>query len=233
LAGPPPDEEHSYLELQAYLECRCRHVEPPLALVVAWDRFYALNTLRIRAFLGTFGLPEADLEDCLQDLWSKVLTGLATHRYDPRRARLSAWLTIMARNLAVDALRRRRRVSAGWDDDAFAVADADPGPAAAYDRLSTQARVRRVLAELSARAPALSFRVFYLRAMEGRTGREVEDSLGLTPGQVRFRLHRMKSKFRDLYEQSDPSDRSEEGCGPTRDGEKNGISRNIARPRAY
>jgi len=66
--GSPLDEEDLWVKLRAYLECRCRNVDPPPPLAEAWDRFYDLYAPRIRAFLRRFGLPEADREDCLQDV---------------------------------------------------------------------------------------------------------------------------------------------------------------------
>jgi RNA polymerase sigma-70 factor (ECF subfamily) len=229
--GPPLDEEVLCIQLRAYLECRSRNVDPPPHLAEAWDRFYDLYTPRIRAFLRRFSLSEADREDCLQDVWSKVLTRLTEVPLDPRRAPLSPWLITVARNLAIDALRRRRRLGAGLYIDAFAVVDAGPGPEAACDRLALQARVRDVVTELSVRAPAVSFQVLYLHAIDGRTNVEVAETLGLTPEQVRFRLHRMMRKFRDLFERSGNSDRSEGEEGRSPDGEQR-ISRNTAGPRA-
>ncbi len=229
--GSPLDEEDLWVKLRAYLECRCCNVDPPPPLAEAWDRFYDLYAPRMRAFLRRFGLPEADREDCLQDVWSKVLTRLAALPYDPRRARLSTWLLTVARNQAVDALHLRRRCADPIEDPA-AIVDSGPGSAADCDPLSTQERVRIVLTELSAEIPALNFQVLYLRTIEGCTTAEVAVTLGLTPEQVRFRLHRAKRKFRDLFEHSVDPDHSAGEGGPPRDAERN-FSRNTAGPRAY
>jgi RNA polymerase sigma-70 factor (ECF subfamily) len=199
-ACPSLDEDDLCVKLRAYLDCRSHHVEPPPPLVEAWDRFYDLYRPRVRAYLARFRLSQADQEDCLQDVWSKVLSRPSTLPDGPPRARLSAWLMTVARNRAVDVIRHRRRFSVQWNEDAFAVVDTEPGPAAAYERSSTQRRVRRVLGELCKQATALSFQVFYLRTIDGRTGTEVANTLGLTPDQVRFRLHRMRCKFRDLLQ---------------------------------
>ena len=231
---PPLDEADLYVKLRAYLECRSQNVDPSSPLAEAWARFYDLYAPRIRAFLRRFGLPEADREDCLQDVWSKVIAHLAGLTYDPRRARLSTWLLTVARNRAVDAIRRRRR-SADPIEDPTVIVDSGLGPAADYDRLSTQDRVRIVLTELSAEVSSLSFQVLYLRTIEGCTTAEVADTLGLTPEQVRFRFHRAKHKFRDLYEHSVDPDRSEGEDGrPRNPGTANKrFPRNTAGLRAY
>ena len=110
----------------------------------------------------------------------------------------------LARNKAVDAIRRRSRhaFESLGEGDAVAVRDPGPDPADAYERSRTQGQVRSVLAELSSRVSPTSFQVLYLRWIEGRTTSEVADALELTPDQVRFRAHRMKRKVRDLLERS-------------------------------
>ncbi len=83
---PAPAEEALFVKLRAYFECRSRNVDPPPALAEAWDQIYKRYTPQIRAFLRGFNLQEADREDCLQDVWSRVVSGSS---YDPKRARAS------------------------------------------------------------------------------------------------------------------------------------------------
>ncbi len=200
------EEEALFLQLRAYWEFRSQNVDPPVALAQAWDQIYKHYTPQIRAFLGRFNLQEADREDCLQDVWSSVLAGAT---YDPKRARLSTWLLTMARNRAIDLIRRHRLApSPIQDPDAFL--DSRVSPADEIDRVSTEERLEIVLAELSASVPAVSFRVLYLRAIEGLTTAEVAEALHLNPGQVRLRLHRMRLKLRALLENDEPA--------PMRDG---------------
>jgi RNA polymerase sigma-70 factor (ECF subfamily) len=188
-------------KLKAYLRCRSRSVNPPPTLAEAWDHFYAFHTPRIRRFLSRSGLPEADREDCLQDVWREIVVHLADLHYDPRRGRLSTWLITVARNRALN-MRRRRYLCVALIEDATALVDRGPGPVAACECLSTQAQVRSVLAALSTQVSELNFQVLYQRCFDGRTNAEVAQTLGLTPERVRFRLHRMKQRFRHLFERS-------------------------------
>lgn len=197
-------------QLKAYLECRSRNVDPPAPLVEAWDRFYLLHTPKIRAFLRKSGLSEVDQEDCLQCVWGEVVEHLAALPYNPRRARLSTWLLTVARNRSVDMLRRRRRLSSGLGESMNAVVDPRPGPIAAYERRSTWGHVERALAELSEQVSELNFQVFQQRMFDDRTVAEVAATLDLTPEQVRFRLHRMKRKFRELFDRSIGSPQDDE-----------------------
>ena len=186
-------------QLKDYLACLSRNLDPPSTLAESWDRFYAINTPRIWAFLRRCGLAAADREDCLQEVWGEVIVHLPDLPYDPKRGRLSTWLITVARNRAVDMIRRRRRLAEGMDDDAFAVVDSGPSPADDCERHSMQERVRSAVIELSEEVPPVS-QVFYQRTIEERTTDEVADKLGLTAEQVRSRLHRTKQKFRDLFE---------------------------------
>jgi hypothetical protein len=60
--------------------------------------------------------------------------------------------------------------------------------------------MRRVLAELRRGVSERSYRVLYLRWVEGWTTREIAAALGLTPAQVRSRDHRMIGKCRSLFD---------------------------------
>lgn len=186
------------MKLRAYLDCRLRRVEPPAHLVEAWDGFYHRHMSRLRADLRRFGLREHEREDCLQEIWAKILARPDLLPEDPRGSRIASWFRAVARNGAIDAIRRRQRTAA-WERLDLALEDGLPGPPEICDILADRSRVAAVLGALVARSPKLSYRVFHLRAIEGLTNAEVAEALELTTDQVRFRLHRMMAKFRDLY----------------------------------
>jgi RNA polymerase sigma-70 factor (ECF subfamily) len=211
--------------VKAYLRCRREKVDPPASLAEAWDHFHQELAPRIRSFLGRCHLPESDREDCLQEVWEWLVGHLAQLSYDPRRGRLSTWLMTVARNKAVDRIRRNRQTLTGLGEGVMALADPRPDPADAYDRLWTQARVRAALEELSGQVTKRSYQVLYLRWIEGRTIAEIGEVLGLTPEQVSFRHHRMKSKFRELFQQTLDLDLPGEVVDTDRDFES---SRNVA-----
>src|SRR5262249_13401906 len=152
-----------------------------------------------RALFRKWRLPDADREDCLQEVWVEVVAHLGRFQHDPRRGRLSTWLTTLARNKAADSIRRRSRHPSQplEEGDALALLDPVPGPVADCERRWTQARVRGALEGLAERVSECSFRVLYLRYIEGRTVAEIADVVGLTPEQVRLRAHRMKRRFRN------------------------------------
>ncbi len=193
--------------IKSYLECRSRGVEPLPTLSQAWEGFYAFYDPRLRKFLGKWALSDADRSDCLQEIWHEVLTCLGRFVDDPGRARLSTWLLTLARNKAVDAIRRRsRHTLVHLDGNDTEAADPAPDPAAAYERGRTLAQVHVALDVLAAKVSCTSFRVLYLRWIEGLTTAEVAVTLGITPAQVRSRTCRMKRKLRILLEGAFPGD---------------------------
>ena len=136
----------------------------------------------------------------------------------------------LARNKAVDSIRSQsRRLAEGLGEDA-ATTLVDPGldPATEYERHLTRAQVRSVLAELSGQVSETSFRVLYLRWIEGRTVAETAAAVELTPEQVRFRTHRLKRKFRDLFERSADLDVFDSDLGRLGVEERSDSSRNTA-----
>src|SRR5213080_5071413 len=71
----------------------------------AAERVYEAYSSRIYG-LGLVMLGnEAAAEDLVQDTMVKVWRN--AERYDPARGSLDTWILLMARNLAIDALRRR------------------------------------------------------------------------------------------------------------------------------
>ena len=67
-----------------------------------------------------------DAEECVSDVWLRVWQKCAS--FDPEKGTLAAWVTAVARNAAVDRLRRRRA-----PDEAFDEQDgASPSPCLLY-----------------------------------------------------------------------------------------------------
>jgi len=103
----------------------------------AWDAFvkrfcgviYAAVAKTLRAGAGQSN-PE-DLRDVVQDVFLRLLEGnyRLLRRYDPARSSLVTYLTLIARSVALDHLRRRRPTTSLEDRPADSIAArADPPP---------------------------------------------------------------------------------------------------------
>ena len=111
-------------------------------------------------------------------------------RFDPERGEPRAWLFGIARNAALDELRRRRRQAELVEDPA------DPLPAGSDDSAESSARrvaLSRALAELEPREREL----IALKFFAGLGNTEIGSVLGLSESNVGTRLHRAVAKLRE------------------------------------
>ncbi len=190
-------------QTQAYLECLSRQQQPDLNLRLAWERFYDLYHPLLRRFALASHLARADVHDCVQDVWKEIVRSLPTFAYDPRRGRFRTWLYSLVRCKAIDLLRRRNKHAAESlnGQEGTGLHEPAPDPSADSERQDEREVVRVVLARLRDEVSECSYQVLHLRWIEGLSVPEVAAALDLTPRQVWFRHHRMKQKFRALFNQ--------------------------------
>lgn len=158
-----------------------------------------LGPRTLAALRGRFGrlLDEADFEDAiataLAQLWFE------RGRYDPHKARVATWFLVLARNAAIDLLRRRPAETAQLDDSIASSArtsstvDEDPAAQERRKRLSRQ--LHEGLQELSPRE-----REILKVAADARPGaewaREVAARLKISPAHARVLRFRAARKLR-------------------------------------
>lgn len=110
-------------------------------------------------------------------------------RYDPRKGTPRAWLFAIARNAALDELRRRSRAAALTTD----LPDDAPGPEDDPDGGLRRAAVRAALAGLEPREREL----IALKFHGGLTNAELARALGLSESNAGTRVHRAVTKLRE------------------------------------
>jgi RNA polymerase sigma-70 factor (ECF subfamily) len=163
----------------------------------ATERLYDLYASRVYG-LGLVMLGnESAAEDLVQDTLVKVWRNAA--RYDPARGSLDTWILLMARNLAIDSLRRRvleaRMLQATRPRD-------ESDPAAGPDKVAETAdlvdRARRAMASLSdGQRAALELAYF-----GGKTSAEVAELEGIPLGTAKTRIRTALLKLRESLETS-------------------------------
>jgi RNA polymerase sigma-70 factor (ECF subfamily) len=84
----------------------------------AWDRFVIRFAGLISAAIRHVTGPGGEVDDIAQDVFLRLCKDdfRLLRQFDPRRAGVSTWLTIVARSVALDALRRRRAPTQALDD---------------------------------------------------------------------------------------------------------------------
>jgi RNA polymerase sigma factor (sigma-70 family) len=133
----------------------------------------------------------AAAEDVAQETFSRAWRHAAA--YDPRRGPVSTWLLVIARNLAIDALRLRRAMPT----DPMTLIDlqgasAEPDPEAHALESEDVERVRDAVRSL----PIDQRRALVLAAFHGRTAREIGESEGIPLGTAKTRIRGAMLKLR-------------------------------------
>lgn len=204
--GEDPDRELLVL-VQEYLRRRVLGGHAGRKEVEAWDRFYQVYNPLIRYYIIINHLPlaEEDVRDCVQEIWKELIVRLPRFRTDPTRARFSTWLRILARNKAVDVLRRQRRASFdryGHHVLASLPSEQKDDPGAHCEQADTQDEYRKVLGNLSRQLPRRTELILRLRWIEGCPVADIAAALGLTIPQVWTLNHRGVKRLRQLLTRS-------------------------------
>lgn len=130
-------------------------------------------------------------EECVQDTF--VAAWREAPNYDPRRAAVSTWLVTIARNRAVDLVRRRAARPADPVADVERPDEA-PDTAEAVVAVETATRVAAVLAEL----PRPQREVIVLAYFQGLSHSEIAERLGIPLGTVKGRARLALDRLRAL-----------------------------------
>ena len=155
-----------------------------------FDALYRSSAADIYAYVATFVRDKSTAEDVTALTFERAFRRRRT--FNPRRGSERAWLFGIARNAALDELRRRRRTAA------LVVEPEDPAAALAFDDLAAadadrRAAVRAALAALDAR----DREIVALKFHAGLSNAEIAGVLGVSESNAGTRLHRAVGKLRE------------------------------------
>lgn len=160
---------------------------------VEFDALYRCSASDLYAYVRTLLRDEAAAEDVTALAFERAYRRRAS--FDPKRGTQRAWLFGIARNAALDELRRRRRSAAlvgDTPDERVAGPDDD-------DVALRRAVVRTALAGLDARERE----IVALKFHAGLSNAELATVLGTSASNAGTRLHRAITKLREACH--DPS----------------------------
>lgn len=154
----------------------------------AWDGFVRRYTGLILAGVRAVARDGTDIEDLVQEVFARLCKDgyRLLKTYDPARAGLSTWLTIVARSTARDASRRRRPQ----------VTPLDAVPEAALSVDAPPPEKVRVPDGLLSPRQKLVLTMLYDRDMEVA---DVAVALGIDPQTVRSTHHKAMLKLREHF----------------------------------
>ncbi len=179
----------------------------------AFARLYERTSGHLFAVVLRVQRDRAQAEDLLQEVYVNVWRAAAT--FDAARAQPLTWLTSIARNRAIDSLRRQQTqpqllstTRDDHDDDAEAPDDVvqtaadEPGPLELLDRASDARQLTQCMNGLSAtqrQSLALAF-------FDGLSHAEVADHLRQPLGTVKSWLRRALQSLRQCLDQAGSRD---------------------------
>lgn len=158
-------------------------------LAVAFVRRFQRTVFGVAlAVLGDPQLAEDVAQQTFERAWRHAQV------YDPRRGSVRSWLTAIAHNLAIDAVRARRASPVAPDDldELLGIVTETPERRALAD--DSAERVRRAVAEL----PREQARALVMAGIYGMTAREVADAEDVPLGTAKTRIRTGTLKTRAL-----------------------------------
>jgi RNA polymerase sigma-70 factor (ECF subfamily) len=160
----------------------------------AFSELFEYFAPRIKAFMLRSGASETNAEELAQEtmltVWRKASL------FDPSSSGAAAWIFTIARNLRIDAHRRKQRGEAGERPDVDLEFEMDhaPLPDSKLETIQTEERVRAALSQL----PDDQIRVVELSFFEEKAHAEIAQMLDIPLGTVKSRLRLAMVRLRNL-----------------------------------
>ncbi|HMP07045.1 MAG TPA: sigma-70 family RNA polymerase sigma factor [Lacipirellulaceae bacterium] len=172
----------------------------------AWQAFEAAYQPAIYRYARSRGLQESDALEVVQETRVAVHRAMPQWRPSHRAGSFRAWLAEAARRQTLQALRRRN----AWDrarGTAAEQATLDQTAAATYDQYEEQLDERRwafccAAGAVEREVSELTWRAFWMTAVEGRAAVDVAAALGTTAGNVYSAKCRVLARIRRHVEEA-------------------------------
>ena len=156
-----------------------------------WARFVELYSPAIGRFIRLLDpdMPDADVDDMVQETLVKLVALLRGKAFDPQRAKFSTWLGAIIRRQMVDRMRRRqaRKLDSQVPLDTEIPSAADSDPAAKLDIAWRLARHQTAVRHVFTKS-AISLqnqRIYLMATADGLSPKEIARRLGLKENVVR------------------------------------------------
>lgn len=154
------------------------------------------NNQRVYRAARSIVKDDNEAEDVMQDAYVRAYEHL--HEFEAR-ARFSTWLTRIAVHEALARVRRRNRLASF---DAQPEESMPATPASSPEQQTSDLEMRTVLESAVEKLPDEFRSVFVLRAVEGMSGAETAECLGIPEDTVKTRLHRARGRLREMVLES-------------------------------
>jgi RNA polymerase sigma-70 factor (ECF subfamily) len=166
----------------------------------SWRQLVLLYTPLLYRWCRQDRLPASDVEDVIQEVWEKVVRGLAT--FSSEKGRFRSWLKRITRNAVHTYLHRfSRRVHCEPDAAVEELLDSAPSSFASMAGDTEQALLLQRGLELIRREfPQTTWEAFRLCAIEGQSARKVAAALGIKTAAVYVAKYRILRRLRAVLD---------------------------------
>ena len=171
------------------LERLCRCPDDP-----HWERFVGLFTPLLLRWGHRLGVPPADTEDLLQDVFAILFRKLPEFHYDPAKS-FRAWLWTVFHRQTLAWRKRQTRDLPLTVAHLESLASPD-SIAEATEAEYRRALIGRVLQLVQIDFPPKTWQIFWQLAVEGRPGVDVARDFGVTPNAVYLARGRVLARLR-------------------------------------
>ena len=170
----------------------------------AWFELWETFGPVVRAQLTKWGRGRIGVET-VRDLSQETLAALSTSidRYDPSRgARFSTWLLAIAKHVLGDEIDRRMALKRGGGksnaafEESWMTASAAQGVDEAYEAAVFRAKVCAGIREVERECDFTDFSIYRMRVLDGMSGKDVAESLGMSEPTVSRRLTKVRVHLR-------------------------------------
>jgi RNA polymerase sigma-70 factor (ECF subfamily) len=166
----------------------------------AWSEFVRLYSPLVYRFARRKGLQDADAADLTQEVMRAVMSSVRRLDYDPNRGSFRGWLFTLAHRRLYDFLGRREREYRGTGDSAVQ-ARLEQQPAREDEDQWNREYQQHLLAWAAERVrdsfQESTWSAFWQTAVEGRTGKEVAEQLGMTVAAVYLAKSRVMARLKE------------------------------------
>jgi RNA polymerase sigma-70 factor (ECF subfamily) len=161
--------------------------------LASFEQLMRRNNARVYRAARAILRDDSEAEDVMQDAFVRAYEHL--HEFEGR-ARFSTWLTRIAVHEALARVRRGKRLTAldAHVQEPAMITRPESSPEQQVSDVEMRAAIEAAVAKL----PEDFRSVFVLRAVEGMSGAETAECLGIPEETVKTRLHRARTRIQEM-----------------------------------
>jgi RNA polymerase sigma-70 factor (ECF subfamily) len=171
----------------------------------AWRQFVRIYGPVVYGYGRKHGLQDADAADLTQEVLRAVSAAVGRLDGDGRRGAFRSWLFTVAHHKLHDLLARHRRPGRGSGDPAVqGLLEEQPARAEeqeAWEQEYERRLFRWAAEQVRPRCQDATWQAFWLSAVEGKSGKDVAEALGMSVAAVYLAKSRVMARLREQIRQ--------------------------------